>query len=91
MLTNRIVRAALLMLPLSSFAYGQSPSGAIRGITRDLDGLLLAHVQVVVHTVDENTERTVVSNDEGAVVVENLKPGHYRLTATKAGFEGRFW
>jgi len=77
------------MLTLSSFADGQSPSGAFRGITRDLDGLLLVHV--VVHTVDGNTERTVVSNDEGAVVVENLKPGHYRLTATKAGFEGRFW
>ena len=89
MLTNRIVRAALLMLTLSSFADGQSPSGAFRGITRDLDGLLLVHV--VVHTVDGNTERTVVSNDEGAVVVENLKSGHYRLTATKAGFEGRFW
>ena len=89
MLTNRIVRAALLMLTLSSFADGQSPSGAFRGITRDLDGLLLVHV--VVHTVDGNTERTVVSNDEGAVVVENLRPGHYRLTATKAGFEGRFW
>jgi len=89
MLTYRSVRVALLMLSLSSLAYGQSPSGAIRGITRDLDGLLLVHV--VVHTVDGNTERTVVSNDEGAVVVENLKPGHYRLTATKAGFEGRFW
>jgi hypothetical protein len=76
------------MLPLSSFAYGQSPSGAIRGITRDLDGLL-AHVQVVVHAVNGNTERTVVSNHEGAFVVENLKPGPYQLTATKEGFEGR--
>ena len=88
MLTYRSVRVALLMLPLSSFAYGQSPSGAIRGITRDLDGLL-AHVQVVVHAVNGNTERTVVSNHEGAFVVENLKPGPYQLTATKEGFEGR--
>ena len=91
MLTYRSVRATLLMLPLSSFAYGQSRAGAIRGITRDLDGLLLVHVHVVVHATDGKTDRTVVSNHEGAFVVENLKPGHYRLTATKAGFEGRFW
>src|SRR6516164_7895083 len=89
MLTYRSVRVALLMLSLSSLAYGQSPSGAIRGITRDLGGLLLAHVQVVVHAVDGNTERTIVSNDQGAFVVEDLKPGHYELMATKKGLEGR--
>jgi len=89
MLTYRSVRVALLMLSLSSLAYGQSPSGAIRGITRDPAGLLLAHVQVVVHAVDGNTERTIVSNDQGAFVVEDLKPGHYELMATKKGLEGR--
>jgi len=87
--TNRSIRAALLMLPLASFSYGQSPSGTIRGITRDLAGLPLAHARVVVHAVDGNADRTVVSNDEGTFVVESLKPGHYHLAATKEGFEGR--
>jgi hypothetical protein len=36
--------------------------------------------------VDENTERSVVSNEHGAFLVENLKPGRYQLTASKAGF-----
>jgi len=77
------------MLPLSSFACGQSPSGTIRGITRDPAGLPLAHARVVVHAVDGNTDRTFVSDDEGTFVVEDLRPGHYELMASKEGFEAQ--
>jgi hypothetical protein len=67
-------------------AYGQSASGNIRGVTQDRSGSPLAQVQITVHSVDENTDRTVVSGGDGAFVVENLKPGHYQLTASKEGF-----
>ena len=70
----------------SSLAYGQSMLGSLSGVTRTDSGLPLPGVQVVVHCVDENTERSVVSNDQGAFLVENLKPGRYQLTASKAGF-----
>jgi hypothetical protein len=83
------LRAALLMLSLSAFGYGWSKLSTIQGITRDPAGLPLAQAHVVVHSVDDNTDRSVISDDEGAFVVDNLKPGHYQLTASKEGFEGR--
>jgi hypothetical protein len=77
---------ALVVVLSSSLAYGQSMLGGLHGVTRTDNGLPLPGVQVVVHGVDENTERSVVSNDHGAFLVENLKPGRYQLTASKAGF-----
>jgi len=77
---------ALVVLLSSSLAYGQSMPGALHGFTRTDHGLPLPGVQVVVHRVDENTDRSVVSNEHGAFLVENLQPGRYQLTASKAGF-----
>jgi hypothetical protein len=42
-------------------------------------------VRVVVRSLDDYTDRSIVSNDQGAFLVENLKPGRYQLTASKAG------
>ena len=66
-------------------AYGKSTSGDIRGVTRNSDGLPLPDVQVVLHSVEENWDRTVVSGSDGAFIAENLMPGHYQLTAKKKG------
>jgi hypothetical protein len=60
--------------------------GDFFGVTHTDNGLPLSGVQVVVHSVDENTERSAVSNDRGAFLVEDLKPGRYQLTASKPGF-----
>jgi hypothetical protein len=68
-------------------AFGQSTFGEIRGVTENRSGLPLPEVQVVVHSEEENTDRTVVSGGDGAFVVENLRPGHYQLTASKEGFQ----
>ena len=38
------------------------------------------------HSVEENTDHTVVSGADGSFAFENLKPGHYQLTARKEGF-----
>ena len=86
MLRNRALRAALLLLPLSSFAYGQSKSSTIQGTTREPGGRPLALAQVAVHGVGHNGDRTVVSSSEGVFVVENLEPGRYQLIARRDGF-----
>jgi len=67
-------------------AFGQSAFGNIRGVTGDRSGLPLPEVRVVAHSVEENNDRTVVSGADGVFVIENLKPGRYRLTANKEGF-----
>ena len=73
-----------LVLPL---AHAQSTFGDLRGTTRDPSGLALAQATVTVHSLDANTDRSVVSGDDGSFAVENLLPGHYQLTAAKADFQ----
>jgi hypothetical protein len=77
-----LVVAASLAVP----ACGQSTFGSLRGVTRNTDGLPLPEVQVVVHSMDEEADRTVLSGKDGVFRVEHLKPGRYQLTASKAGF-----
>jgi hypothetical protein len=42
-------------------------------------------VQVVIHSLDEDADRTTLSDQRGAFLVENVKPGRYQLTANKSG------
>jgi hypothetical protein len=64
----------------------QSVFGDLRGVTRDPSNLPLPSAVVTVHSLDENTDRKTVSSQDGAFLVENLKAGHYQLTASKNGF-----
>jgi hypothetical protein len=43
-------------------------------------------VQVTAHGLDENTARIVVSGADGVFGLEYLKPGRYKLMASKEGF-----
>lgn len=77
------ILSACLTLPLAA----QSTFGDVRGVTRDPSGLPLPAAAVAVHSLDENTDRKVTSGEDGSFLVENLKPGHYQLTAAKEGFQ----
>ncbi len=67
--------------------HAQSTFGDMRGTTRDPSGLPLPATAVTAHSLDENTDRKVMSGEDGAFVIENLKPGRYQLTASKEGFQ----
>jgi hypothetical protein len=86
MLRIRVGSVVVLLLLLSPFGYGGALFGILHGVTRSAERVPLSGVQVVVQSLDENTDRSIVSNDQGAFLVENLKPGRYQLTANKAGF-----
>jgi hypothetical protein len=64
----------------------QSTFGTIRGTTLDQSGSSIPQAQVRLHSVDENSDFTAISDDHGSFVFENVKPGHYSLAATKEGF-----
>lgn len=72
----------LLLLPP---AYAASLPGDIHGVVRDSEGQPVAGAQVLVHSVDENTDHAVLSAMDGAFLVKGLKPGQYHLTASKEG------
>jgi hypothetical protein len=75
---------ASLLLPAAG--YSQSTFGDIRGTVRDPASLAIPEAAVTLHNADENTDRTVISDSSGGFLFENLKPGNYTLSATKAGF-----
>jgi hypothetical protein len=76
--------AALLVFPLAIFA--QSTFGSVRGAVLDATGAAIPAAAATIHSIDQNTSRTVVTDDAGAFLFENLKPGKYTLTIAHAGF-----
>jgi hypothetical protein len=87
-MTRKLIAATILFACIVvRAAHAQSTFGDVRGVTRDPSGLPLPGAAVTVHSLDENADRLVISGDDGACVGENLKPGHYQLTAARSGFQ----
>ena len=72
---------------LISFTSAQAGPGYgdVHGVTLNALGAPLPRVQVLVHSVEDNTDRDIISDDDGTFVVANLLPGRYQLRATKGG------
>jgi hypothetical protein len=67
-------------------ALGQSTFGSVIGIVQDSSGAAVSGTQIVLHSTDENTERTVNADAAGAFTFENVKAGQYSLRASHDGF-----
>jgi hypothetical protein len=67
-------------------ACGQSTFGSVRGIAQDTSGAAIPDTKVVLHSTDENTDRTVNADVSGNFIFENVKAGHYTLHASHEGF-----
>jgi Carboxypeptidase regulatory-like domain len=64
----------------------QSIFGSLRGSVMDQSGLAIPGATLSLHSLDEDTDKTVVSDNDGNFLFENVKPGHYKLTAAKDSF-----
>ena len=64
----------------------QSTFGSIRGTTLDQTGGFIPQAELILHSVDENSDFSATSDEHGNFAFENVKPGHYSLAATKEGF-----
>jgi len=83
------VRSSLLLLfvlPGCGGVLAQSTFGSIRGVTTDNTGAQIPAAAVVLRSVDQSTTRSAVSDDTGAFVFENVKPGKYTLAVGHSGF-----
>jgi hypothetical protein len=76
----------LLIFGIVTPAFGQSTFGSVRGVVQDNTSAAISDSQVVLHSTDENTERTVNADASGGFVFENVKAGHYSLRAHHDGF-----
>jgi len=68
--------------------HAQSTFGDIRGVVRDPSALGVPQAVVTLHSLDENTSRKTTCDASGGYLFENLRPGHYALSAAKDGFSG---
>lgn len=74
----------LAYLPVNLDA--QSTFGSVRGNVVDQSGAAIPGAAITLHSVDENSNISTLSNDSGNFVFENVRPGHYALTGAKEGF-----
>jgi hypothetical protein len=75
-----------LSLAFAGTAKAQSTFGSVRGTVQDSTGAAIPGTQVILHSTDENTERTVDADASGSFVFENVKAGQYSLRAHRDGF-----
>lgn len=67
-------------------ALGQSTFGSVRGTVEDAAGAAIPGAEIVLHSVDENTDRSFVTDSSGSFLFENVKAGKYSLKAHHEGF-----
>ena len=67
-------------------AYAQSTFGSIVGTVQDSTGATIPGTQLILHSIGENTDRTVGADSSGDFTFENVKPGKYSLKAHHDGF-----
>ena len=77
---------AVVFAAIPAGLHAQSTFGSIRGSVADQTGAALPAVQIMLHSIDENTNALTVTEDMGSFAFENVKPGHYTITASKEGF-----
>ncbi len=85
-MSAKVSTLLILILLSARWTMGQSTFGSIRGATLDQSGSSIPQAHVILHSVDENSDFTAISDDHGNFVFENVKPGHYSLAATKEDF-----
>jgi Carboxypeptidase regulatory-like domain len=75
-----------LLVIITIPVFGQSTFGSVRGIAQDASGAAVAGAKLVLHSDDENTDKTADADASGSFVFENVKAGHYALRASHDGF-----
>lgn len=82
---GRILGLSLTLL--AAVCMGQVVTGAINGVVHDNSGAILPGANLVAANVDTGVEIRATSDGEGAYSFPLLRPGNYRITAEKQGFQ----
>ena len=67
--------------------HSQSISGDILGTVSDQSGSVVPGAKIILTAVGTGSTLTATSDDGGNYLFAQLKPGHYRLEASKEGFQ----
>ncbi|RPJ60409.1 MAG: carboxypeptidase regulatory-like domain-containing protein [Acidobacteria bacterium] len=88
---KRLLVFAVTLALCSSVLFAQGgavlTTGTISGVIKDPTGAVIPGAEVVVHNVDTDAKRTVVSDDSGFYTVPNVPTGMYTVSVTMPGFK----
>ncbi|MGZ8844938.1 MAG: outer membrane beta-barrel protein [Pyrinomonadaceae bacterium] len=82
-----LVASALLCLCAAAPVFGQTVSTRITGTVKDSQDAVVPGVKVTVIDVGTKKEHTTTTNDDGAFVVSDVRPGNYIVEAERSGFK----
>ncbi|WP_188552375.1 TonB-dependent receptor [Edaphobacter dinghuensis] len=86
----RSIRRTVIVLCLLALSHhsllSQEFRGSVSGKVTDTGGYSLSQAEVQVHSHQDATDQTVMSNTEGLYRVPFLNPGTYDITISKGGF-----
>src|SRR5262249_8320639 len=88
---KRTLLFSLLFLICTTHGWGQSQAttGVIQGAVTDPTGAAVPGAKIEARNLETNFTRSLESDIAGRFVLLQLPPGHYTLTAAKAGFATR--
>ncbi|PYV03561.1 MAG: hypothetical protein DMG26_09290, partial [Acidobacteria bacterium] len=78
-----------VLLLTTRLGFSQAITGDILGTVQDPSGGAVPGAQVALTAVDTAVAHTATTDDAGNYLFSQLKPGHYRLQASKEGFQAR--
>ncbi|HMF74816.1 MAG TPA: carboxypeptidase-like regulatory domain-containing protein, partial [Bryobacteraceae bacterium] len=78
--------AVCLLSAVPAGLWAQSTFGSIVGTVQDASESGVPSVALSIKNLEENAERTFVSDANGGFQALNLRPGTYQITASKSGF-----
>jgi hypothetical protein len=81
----------LLVLACPVGLVAQSTHGVLLGTVKDPSGSVVSESEIVIKSIEEGASQVIHSDAEGNYRAPDVKPGHYRLEARKAGFKTQVW
>src|SRR5258706_11757838 len=82
-----LLLTTLILMVMSSTAWGQTSTGTIRGTLLDPTGATVPGAEVKVTNLATNVTTTVTSTGAGVYVIPGLIPGDYRVEVGVSGFK----
>jgi Carboxypeptidase regulatory-like domain/TonB dependent receptor len=85
-LTTLLAILVVLLCMSNPRLEAQSTFGSVRGIVQDSTGAAIPDAQITLHSVDENTDRTVSVDASGSYEFDNVLANKYTIRAKHDGF-----
>jgi hypothetical protein len=83
---RKIAFLGLLCILLAASMFGQTGASNVTGRVTDSSGAVIGDADITLTDTSTNIPIVTHSNPSGLYILNNVPPGHYDLTVTKAGF-----